>query len=159
MASRSASRRRQALEARGALHPHPQDVRDPLFRDSAFFDPHDVVQVKYEMLRRVRTGASPAIEAAAEFGLSRPAYYLAREAFTREGLPGLLPRKRGPKQPHKLTDAVMAALTAERTAEGDLPTPAALAVVLHERWGITAHPRSIARRLVWYLEHQEKKRP
>ncbi|WP_311044454.1 MULTISPECIES: hypothetical protein [unclassified Rhizobium] len=28
-------------------------VRDPKFRGSEFFDPHDAVQVKYEMLRRV----------------------------------------------------------------------------------------------------------
>jgi hypothetical protein len=29
-------------------------VTDPLFRDSAFFDPDDLVQVKYEMLRSVQ---------------------------------------------------------------------------------------------------------
>ena len=48
------SRKRDALKAQGALHPRPQDVTDPLFRESTFFDAHDIVQVKYEMLRRVR---------------------------------------------------------------------------------------------------------
>ena len=37
------------------LHPHPEEVRDPLFTSgSPFFDPRDLVQVKYELLRRVR---------------------------------------------------------------------------------------------------------
>src|SRR5678816_538818 len=49
--SRQRARRQQALSAQGATHPHPQAVTDPLFRDSAFFDPNDLVQVKYEMLR------------------------------------------------------------------------------------------------------------
>jgi hypothetical protein len=54
MDSRQRARRRQALSAQGASHPHSQAVTDPLFRDSAFFDPDDLVQVKYEMLRSVQ---------------------------------------------------------------------------------------------------------
>lgn len=52
--SRQRTRRLRALSAEGATHPHPQAVADPLFRDSAFFDPNDLVQVKYEMLRSVQ---------------------------------------------------------------------------------------------------------
>lgn len=47
------ARRQQALEAEGAAHPRPEAVTDALFRDSAFFDPNDLVQIKYEMLRSV----------------------------------------------------------------------------------------------------------
>ena len=36
------------------LHPHPETVTAALFQDSAFFDPDDLIQVKYEMLRRSR---------------------------------------------------------------------------------------------------------
>ena len=49
-------------------------------------------------------------DAAADFGFSRPSFYAARAAFQRAGLPGLLPQKRGPRQPHKLTDDVLAFL-------------------------------------------------
>lgn len=156
--SRSPGPRVQALQARGAVHPHPQDVSDPLFQGSAFFDPHDAVQVKYEMLRRVRVEARSVSEAAGDFGFSRPAFYQARTSFTREGLPGLLPRKRGPKRPHKLTDEVLAVLSHAVTAEGALPRATALAALLAARFGITAHPRSIERSLTRYLERQEKKR-
>ena len=108
--SRQRARRRQALSAQGATHPRPEAVTDPLFRDSAFFDPNDLVQVKYEMLRSVQQEGRPVVEAAQAFGLSRPVFYVTQELFQREGLPGLLPRKRGPKRPHKLSDEAMAVL-------------------------------------------------
>lgn len=147
-----------ALTARGALHAHPQDVTEVLFRDSAFFDPHDVVQVKYEMLRRVRTETTTVSDAAADFGFSRPAFYQARAAFTREGLPGLLPRKRGPKQAHKLTDEVLAILAMARTDDGRVPRATELAALVKRQFGIVAHPRSIERSVRRYRAHQEKKR-
>ena len=43
----------RALLEEGTLNPVPEKVRDPKFQDSEFFDPRDIVQVKYEMLRRV----------------------------------------------------------------------------------------------------------
>jgi transposase len=160
MAKRPArvARRVQALKARGALHSHPQDVTELLFRDSAFFDPHDVVQVKYEMLRRVRTETTSVSDAAADFGFSRPAFYQARAAFTREGLPGLLPRKRGPKQPHKLTDDVLAVLATALTDDGRPPRATELAALAKRQFGIVAHPRSIERSVRRYRARQEKKR-
>jgi transposase len=134
-------------------------VADPLFRDSAFFDPHDLVQVKYEMLRSVDRDGRAVVEAAEAFGLSRPVYYVTRELFSREGLPGLLPRKRGPKRPHKLTDGILAALAQAVRESERMPSGAQLATLLQQRFGIRAHPRSILRRLLPYLKQQEKKRP
>jgi transposase len=158
--SRQRTRRQQALQAQGAAHPHPQAVTDALFRDSAFFDPNDLVQVKYEMLRSVARDGRAVVEAADAFGLSRPVYYVTRALFHRAGLPGLLPRKRGPKRPHKLTEEALAVLAqAVREAER-MPRGAELAALLAERCGIRAHPRSILRRLLPYLQQQqEKKRP
>jgi hypothetical protein len=152
------ARKLDALKAQGALHPRPQDVTDPLFRESTFFDAHDIVQVKYEMLRRVRLDARRVSETAAAFGFSRPSYYAARAAFQRGGLPGLLPQQRGPRQPHKLTDDVLAVLVTARTADGSVPRTKALAAILTDRFGITAHPRSIERSLLGYIHRQEKKR-
>lgn len=158
MPSGSSSRRQQALEARGALHPHPERVSDALFKSSAFFDPHDVVQVKYEMLRRVRVEAASVSHTAAAFGFSRPAFYQARQAFEHEGLRGLLPRKRGPRGPHKLTNKILAVLAAQTAADGS-PLPArVLARYLHDEYGITAHPRSIERSLARYRAREKKRR-
>ena len=156
--SRQWARRRQALQAHGATHPRPQAVTDAIFRGSAFFDPNDLVQVKYEMLRSVEKEGRAVVDAVEAFGLSRPVYYVTWGLFNREGLPGLLPRKRGPKRPHKLTEEALAVLAqAVREAER-MPGAAELAELLAERCGIHAHPRSILRRLLPYLNRQEKKR-
>ena len=152
------ARRRQALKEQGALHPHAEKVSDPLFHESVFFDPHDIVQVKYEMLRRVRTDATYATDAASAFGFSRPAFYQARAAFEREGLPGLLPKKRGPRGPHKLTDEILTILDAKRGADGSAVSARELAAYLQAELGITAHPRSIERSLSRFRARQEKKR-
>ncbi len=156
--SRQNTRRRQALSAQGATHPHPQAVTDPLFRDSAFFDPNDLVQVKYEMLRSVEKEGRAVVEAAEAFGLSRPVFYVTQEVFKREGLPGLLPRKRGPKRPHKLNDEALAVLAQAVQEAGRMLKGEELAALLAQRCGVEAHPRSILRRLLPYLRQQEKKR-
>src|SRR5437660_10523761 len=79
------------------LHPHPDQVRDPLFTSgSPFFDPRDLVQVKYELLRRVQVEGDSVAHATALFALSRPTFYTAQTAWQRAGLSGLLPEPTGP---------------------------------------------------------------
>ena len=87
----------EALRAQGALHPHPETIRDPLFGSHEFFDARDLVQVKYEMLRRVDVDGHPVSRTTDAFGCSRPTFYQAQTAFNAHGLPGLVPRKRGPR--------------------------------------------------------------
>ncbi len=131
-------------------------VIDPLFRDSAFFDPNDLVQVKYEMLRSVQKEGRAVVEDAQAFGLSRPVFYVTQAVFQREGLPGLLPRKRGPKRPHKLNDEAMTVLLEAIQAAGRIPKGEELATFLAQRRGVEVHPRSILRRLRPYLRQEEK---
>ena len=156
--SRQRARRRQALSAQGASHPHPAAVTDSLFRDSVFFDPNDLVQVKYEMLRSVQKEGRAVVEAAQAFGLSRPVFYVTQAVFQREGLPGLLPRKRGPKRPHKLNDEAMAVLVEAIQDAGRMLKGEELAALLLERCGVEVHPRSILRRLRPYLQAEKKRR-
>src|ERR1700757_3027386 len=96
----------RALQQEGSLHPHPEQVKDEMFLTHEFFDPRDLVQVKYEMLRRVQSEGQAVSQSAAHFGLSRPSFYQAQAAFEQGGLPALMPQKRGPKQAHKLTPEV-----------------------------------------------------
>jgi transposase len=136
----------RALREHGALHPRPNRVHDPIFQHSEFFDPRDLVLVKYEMIRRVRVEHRPASEVAAAFGFSRVALYQAMIAFQKEGLPGLLPRRRGPKAANKLTDEVLEFIDQQRAADGGLRAPT-LARMVQERLGLSVHPRSIERAL------------
>jgi len=137
----------RVLAEHGALNRRAQQVRDPLFQHSEFFDPHDMVLVKYEMLRRVRVEGQSVTQAARAFGFSRVAFYQARAAFRDQGLPGLLPKRRGPRRAHKLTKAVLSFIDQKRAAEGNLRTPA-LAKMIRQQLGLSVHPRSIERALV-----------
>ena len=74
----------------GTFNPTPEKVRDPKFRGSEFFDPHDAVQVKYEMLRRVSIDKVSVTEASDEYGVSRPTYYQAKVNFDMAGIAGLV---------------------------------------------------------------------
>lgn len=136
--------KRDVLARSATQHLHPELVTDELFRENPFFDPRDVVQVKYEMLRRVRVDGHTVSQAAATSGLSRPTYYQAREAFERGGLAGLLPDKKGPKRSYKLTAEVLAFVDAELAAHPER-TPTELAERLQEQLGVAVHPKSIGR--------------
>lgn len=136
----------EALRAQGTVNPHPQDVQDPAFLNSEFFDPRDLIQVKYEMLRRVRSDGRAVAEAAASFGVSRPTFYKAQTDFARDGLAGLLPGKRGPRGPHKLTSKVIGLITRTIDKEPSLDT-AALVEQIEQKLGVRVHPRTVERAL------------
>lgn len=136
----------EALRAEGTLNPHPDAVTDPRFREEGFFDPRDVVQVKYEMLRRVRVEATSVTQAATEFGVSRPTFYEAQASFDAAGIAGLVPRKRGPHGPHKLRPEALAWLQ-EHIEPGQPIQARALAQGLREAMEVDVHPRTIERAL------------
>ena len=144
----------EALQQQGTLNPRPKEVRDELFLQDEFFDPRDLVQVKYEMLRRVQTDGQSVTDASANFGFSRPSFYQALSAFEQGGLAGLVPHKRGPKQAHKLTHEVLTFIGEVRQKEPSVRLPD-LVKQIQERFGIRVHPRSIERSL---LRHQKKLR-
>jgi transposase len=145
--------KRDALRRNGTLNPHPDVVTDPLFRTGDFFDPNDLLQLKYEMLRRVKVDNQSVSHSASAFGFSRPTFYQAEEDFQRDGLSGLLPDKRGPRQGHKLTPEVLDFAIRLRTSDPSIRL-LDLAAAIQKRFDITAHPRSIERA----LGRQEKKR-
>jgi transposase len=126
-----------ALRQHGVLNPHPERVADSAFHHSEFFDPRDLVQVKFEMLRRVRLEGHSVTAASAAFGCSRFAFYEAKEAFQRGGLPGLIRRRSGPRHRHKLTEPILAFLLEQHRRD---PTTAAatLGRLVHDAFGVTS---------------------
>ena len=138
--------KRQALEAAGTFNPRFAQVRAELFRTSAFFDPQDLLQLKYEAVRAIQSEGRPLARAAAEFGLSRPTLYQAQRHFQAQGLEGLHPHKRGPKGAHKLTAAVRADLQTWVAAEPQL-TAHELARRLRDQLQVKVHPRTIEKTL------------
>jgi transposase len=138
--------KRKALREQGALNRHPEKVTDALFEESEFFDPRDLIQVKYEMLRRVSGKDKTASEASRTFGFSRPSFYQAKSAFEAEGLFGLVPKKRGPRGAHKLTEEVLGFLREVLAQEGPLGSQQ-LAEKIRGRFGLRVHRRTVERAL------------
>jgi len=135
-----------ALRKHNSLHHTPEKVRDELFSSQDFFDARDLVQVRYEMLRRVRVDEQSISEVAGAFGVSRPTFYQALRAFESEGVLGLLPQKPGPRRAHKLDDNVVGFLE-KCLAKDDGLKAADLALLVQNQLGLAVHPRSIERAL------------
>jgi transposase len=134
-----------ALRAAGALHPHPDRVTDELFARTPFFDRRDRVQVKYEMLRAHTTEGRQVSKVTRVFGTSRQTFYAAAAAFDAEGLPGLLPRRRGPKRAHKCTDEILDFAVQWQAEAGADASP--VTDEIRRRFGVRIHPRSLQRAL------------
>ena len=137
--------RKQRLKKDGTLHPNPDKVRTDLLAKSPFFDANDLMQMKYEMLRSVSADQQPVAKAAHTFGLSRVAYYNAQKQYQKHGLAGLLPRRRGPKHPHKFTADVMSFIDEQLTAAEGRPDWNLLSKQIEAGFGIKVHPRSVER--------------
>src|SRR6266481_9625846 len=146
-----------ALAAARCLNPHPEQVRDEEFLASDFFDARDVVQVKYEMVRKVKAEGAPVTTAAAAFGYSRPSYYEAAAALEQSGLEGLVPARPGPRAGHKLTEEILAWAEEQLAADPAL-RPAQLTGRIEEAFGVRVHPRSAERALARRRERHSKSR-
>lgn len=151
---RSKDTKAEALRSCGALHPNPAAVKDEVFRSHEFFDPKDRVQVKYEMLRRHRVDGRPVTEVAKAFGVSRQAFYKTAATLEVQGVPGLLPRRRGPKRARKCTDEVLDFAARWQATEvsqrgGDVVH------AIERQFGIRLHPRSLDRAIA---RHKKKRR-
>ncbi|MHC4933360.1 MAG: helix-turn-helix domain-containing protein [Planctomycetota bacterium] len=111
-----------------------------------FFDPRDLLQVRYELLRCHRVDGETVVRVCREFGVSRQTFYNLLEKFEAEGLPGLLPRRPGPKGPTKVTDEVIDLARHELSGQPNI-SGAALAARVRAELGLEVHKRTIERLL------------
>jgi transposase len=146
MPSNPSQAKRAALLSADSLHPRSEEVSHALFQQHPFFDPNDLLQVKYEALRAWEFKEQPVSSLADAFALSRPTLYAARTALRAHGLAGLLPNKRGPKQAHKLTDNVLLRLRQLLEADSTRST-SELLDALRDELGVTIHLRTLEKAL------------
>lgn len=146
MARRREDPKVAALRQERCLNPRPEAVRDPAFAASEFLDARDLVQVKYEMVRRVRVDGDAVSRTVADYGFSRPSFYEAAAALDAGGLAGLVPARPGPRRAHKMSEEVVAFAQQRLDAEPDLRT-GDLVDAIEGRFGLRVHPRSVERAL------------
>src|ERR1700758_3434303 len=126
------------LKRTGTMNSRPESVSDALFRENPFFDPKDLLQVRYEMLRRHSVDKASIVDVAINFGVSRPTVYQAQAAFQQAGLSGLLPKRRGPREGHKLSEEVIEYVRDLRAADASLTTVACIQAI-QEKFLIKVH--------------------
>ena len=134
----------EALRDRSALNPKPESVTDELFLGSNFFDRNDLIQVKYEMLRRHLQEKKSVASVAPAFGFSRVTFYEAKDSFEQEGIVGLIPKQRGPKEGHKLTPPIIE-FAIGMMKEDPLLTVEAILRKIEYKFNLKIHRRTLER--------------
>ena len=141
------------LAEKGSLNLKPEQVNDDLFLQHEFFDPCDLMQVKYEMVRRVQSDDWRVSDAAKAFGFSRVSFYQIQKSIEKQGLSGIMPQKRGPKGAHKLSEKVLVFIE-EKLNENDQLKASTLVELIQETFGFSIHVRSVEK----VLQHRKKNR-
>ena len=137
------SSKHRNLERAGLLYASAEQVDDALFRRYPdFFDPHDAVQVRYEMIRSHEIDKQSVVKICRRFGVSRQTFYNFKDRFEREGTAGLLWKKPGPKGPSKLTPEVTR-FVEEQLVGRDTVTASEIGTELKQELGVVLHPRTI----------------
>jgi transposase len=134
----------QALGQNSTLNKNAARVVDPKFRNMAFFDPNDIVQVKYEMLRSAQKDGVGVLKASKTYGFSRITFYKTDKAFKECGLMGLIPQKKGPRRAHKLSGEVMEFVRKLLERKPDIKS-SGIRQEIKDRFDLTVHKRSIER--------------
>lgn len=138
------SNRLKALKEAKTLNKAADKVTDEKFKKLAFFDPNDILQVKYEMLRHNQEDGVTIIRAAKTYGFSRISFYKISKAFKEYGLAGLFPEKRGPRRAHKMSTEVMEFTESLIKEDTKIRSPKIKEKIM-EHFNIKIHQRSIER--------------
>lgn len=144
--NQTSNQKERYLQEYGVLNPHPERIQDELFPSNEFFDPRDLLQVRYEMIRRHRIDRASIIETSKQFGVSRVTFYQVAGLFDHLGLIGLIPQKSGPKSPHKCTEEIIEFVKQRCSQEPDINWEDLIHAV-YEEFGVFLHRRTIERGL------------
>ena len=134
------------LRKAGTLNRTPEKVSDPMFAAGDFFDARDLLQVRYEMVRVVRLGEATLAQAAARFGVSRPTCFRMVKAFDGGGLQELVPARRGPRGPHKISPEILRFVEETRARHGRVGARR-LVPLIEAEFGVRVHPRGLEKAL------------
>lgn len=134
----------KSLIENGSFNKNASAVSNPAFMNNPYFDPQDLVQVKYEMLRSVKSDGLNVSDASRQYGFSRTAYYKIEKRFYEAGVEGLCPQKTGPKSPAKITTDIIELATQLKTERPGI-TNDELVREIEARTGVSMHKRSLQR--------------
>jgi len=133
----------QEMRKNGSFNHRATAVSAEIFKNSYFFDAHDLIQVKYEMLRAVEKDHREVASTSADFGFSRVSFYHIKKEYDESGIVGLIPKKRGPKGSRKMNGGDVE--FAKNLV--DTHTKAQIVLRLKEERGVEVSKRTLERQL------------
>jgi transposase len=133
----------EEMRKNGSFNHRAETVNADIFKINPFFDAHDLIQVKYEMLRSVEKDCKDVSSTAGDFGFSRVSFYQIKKEFDENGIAGLVPKKRGPKGSRKITDSDV---EFARKLVGSY-TKMQIVALLKEELGVEISKRTLERKL------------
>lgn len=137
----------ELLKRAKSLNQQPERIQDEYFlKQPEFFDPHDMIQVKYELLRRCAIEGRKVASTCQDFGFSRTTYYKVQEDFYQGGLPHLMGKQRGRQNPIKVNETIRGFLIAEKAKNKKL-TAREMVEMLKQRHNVQLTERMI--QYVW----------
>ena len=149
---RDDTEKQDRLREAGTLNRTPEKISDPAFASGDFFDSRDLLQVRYEMVRVVRLGEATLAQAAARFGVSRPTCFRMVKAFDGGGLQELIPARRGPRGPHKISPEMLRFVEDYKALHGRVGARR-LVPLIEAEFGVRVHPRGLEKA----IERDKKK--
>ena len=132
------------LRAEGLINPKPERVVHPVFQTLDFFDPLDLPQVRYEMLRTARVEETAVKEACRLFGFSREYFYQLERDFTSRGYVALLGSTRGRRPLIALNQEIINFIIHRKMTEPHL-TGEDLRKELHQAYQVECSRRTVER--------------
>jgi len=131
------------MRQNGSFNHRADTVTAQIFKNSYFFDAHDLIQVKYEMLRAVEKEHREISSTAKTYGFSRVSFYQIKKEFDENGIVGLIPKKRGPKGSRKMSESD---IEFARSLV-DTHTKSQILLCLKEERGVEISKRTLERQL------------
>lgn len=136
----------ERLKSTNNFNRHPEKVRHDLFQESSFFDPHDKVQVKYEMLRTHFLDDMSITAISDLFGFSRETFYTILHKFEEHGAQALINEKRGRKTRYKITPEISGYIITLKAKDPALSS-ATIVRKVRKRFDETISKKSVRREL------------
>ena len=136
--------KQEILLENGTYNKKHGKVVEQHFVNDDFYDPQDLAQVKYEMLRTANETKRGIEEIAGKFGFSRAAFYKIKTSFEKAGVSAFVPEKSGPKSARKLTKEYQAFID-DYLAQNPNISSGDMAAVLYKERGLSISKRTVER--------------
>ncbi len=136
--------KKKFLEQEGLLNPKPERVSHPLFESLDFFDPLDLPQIRYEMIRAGRVENISVADACKLFGFSREYFYKLERAFMARGYVALLGSTMG-RRPIIALNQEVANFIVHRKIEEPKVSGESLRLEIRQNYNVDCSRRTVER--------------